>query len=151
ERPRGVDAGAEPAARDPAAVAAAADALLVLSVDRADDPGLVPHVRELTALSLLRARPAPVGSDDRRRPAAGRADHEEQLLRRTVVDRRDDLLPVGGRGGPAHRSTPTVAGSGPLALPDGILHLMSDDVQTEQHEQTDEAGETAHPAADEAG
>src|SRR5262249_7717473 len=66
ERPRGVDAGAEPAARDPAAVAAAADALLVLSVDRADDPGLVPHVRELTALSLLRARPAPVGSDDRR-------------------------------------------------------------------------------------
>ena len=60
-----VDADREPAARDPAARAGHADALPVRLVGGAHGSGVVPHLRLVAAVQVLRARPAPVRADRR--------------------------------------------------------------------------------------
>jgi hypothetical protein len=56
-----VVAGCRPAARALSSVRADEDALSLPAVDRADGPGLFPHVRRGADLSLLRSGTASVG------------------------------------------------------------------------------------------
>src|SRR6185295_14178059 len=98
-------AGREPAAGDPAPAAGVADALPVRVVGGTDHPRVVPHVRYVADLQVLRARTAPLRPVDAPGPTGRGPDHENRGRTPTLADHRRSVLPLGLRGRACEHAT----------------------------------------------